>query len=80
MLVVSRIIELMLLQLFRHEFKVCKMAGIIMGILVSVSISEFLHQFGRSIPEIEGNRSVTSLFCYFKSLIYSHICRIALSR
>ena len=73
MAIVGRIVEYLAGQAGRHELQIGEMPGIIVGILVAISVSKFLHQPGRSIPQIKGNRLGLSLFGHSKSLIDSHI-------
>ena len=53
MSVIIRLIELMTDKFCRHELQIRKMTRIIMGILISISISKLFHKLRRSIPQIK---------------------------
>lgn len=47
-----RLVELDSLQFIRHEFKIGEMSRIVMGIFVSVAVSELFHELRGSVSEI----------------------------
>ena len=61
MSIVPRFIENCPLEAFRHEFKVYKVTREVVGLLVSVDISEVFHKLCRSVSEIEWDRRCLSL-------------------
>ena len=71
--ILGRIVENLACQAGRHELQIGEMTGIIVGILVAITVAKLLHQPGRSIPQIKGNRLGLSLFGYPKCLIDSHV-------
>ena len=54
------------------------MSGIVMRILISITISKFLHKLCRCVPQMQWYRHVSGFPNYFEGFVYSKICRIAL--
>ena len=48
----GRLVEFAAGEFGGHEFQIGKMSRIIVGIFISVGLSQFLHQLGRSVSEI----------------------------
>ena len=73
MLVGSRMIEHPAFQPGGHEFLIYEVPRIIVGILVTVGIAQIGHQFGRSIPEVQGNCTGPVFLNHTKGLLKGHV-------
>lgn len=68
-----RLIEHSALKALGQKFKIREMARVVMGVLVPVGIPEFIHEFGRSIPQIQRNGRGLVLGSSFECGTYGHI-------
>ena len=75
--VVLRLVKFLADQAVRHKFQIDEIALIIVGIFVTVTVAKLLHQFRRGVPKVERDSRTLRFLRQFKSLIYSHISRVA---
>ena len=70
--------EMLVLGTIRKVLLVDEIAIEVVGVLVAFMVTELLHEFGGCVSQMQWHRQVSTLPHKLQSVIYCHVCRVAL--